>query len=272
MTSLGLQEVINYCFVSEDLVGDDTALKISNTISKEWQYLRTSLLPGLAQTAAANLNLGSDAKVFEIGKVYPPRPNDLPNESYRLGLVGNSFAMVKGYVESVMSQLDIDTASYSQGVNPYLAEDSSTVVKVGSKKVGNIGTLNPEYRTKTGLKRSLFLAEIDFDELVKLIPDTKTFRPVPKFPSIREDISLVVPVETAVSKVVEATTKSTASYLVGVEPIDIFADEKLGSSKKSVSLRLTFRSNEKTLTDAEVRLEVDKVTKVLKAKLQAKLR
>lgn len=271
LASLGLQEVQNYSFVSEDLVGE-SALKIANSISKEWEYLRTSLIPGLAQTAAVNLNFGSPEPIFEVGKIYQPKDGDLPYEKYVLALTGSDFETVKGYFTSLLQKLGVPEASYLPCEGDFFTTGTAASVWLGETVVGEIGTLSTTYKMKSGLRKSLVLGEFDVESILAEIPAVKSYQPVAKFPVVREDISILLPSKTPIAEVVAAVLGSGARDIVSAEPFDIFADAKLGLGKKSVSLSLSFQSREKTLTDEEVKEEKVKIEKALKEKLGAKIR
>lgn len=273
LTSLGLTEVSVYPMVSESLLGEDVALKISNSISKEWGYLRTSLIPGVTQTAAMNLNLGSDPAIFEVGKVYLPKEADLPYEREALAVIGPDFVTAKGYLESLFEKLNLPAARFSACSAQYFSEDSAATVEVGNKLVGEIGELSPTWAEKTGLHRRLTIAEIDLTELMKLTSSQKSFRSIAKYPSVHEDISIVVAVSTPIGEITDGILLySGAKYLVSVEAFDIFADPRLGGNKKSVSLSLTFQAEDKTLTDNDVRADRKKIEELLKENFKVKIR
>ncbi|HET7713685.1 MAG TPA: phenylalanine--tRNA ligase subunit beta, partial [Patescibacteria group bacterium] len=140
LSSLGLTEVSVYPMISPDLNLEENALKISNSISGQWEYLRTSLIPGLAETSAKNINLGEEGPIFEIGKVYLPS-DELPQEKEILALSAADFSLVKGYVQSVLEKLSLPSSKYKKGSSQLFTEDSTSFVEVNGTIAGQMGEI-----------------------------------------------------------------------------------------------------------------------------------
>lgn len=115
---LGLNEVINYSMISKEMIEEwgldlKNHLKIKNTISKEIEYLRTTLLPSLYKNIQENQGRKEVLKFFEIAKVYHPRKDNLPNEIYRLGIAVNTdYFDIKGIVEALITELNIEALDF----------------------------------------------------------------------------------------------------------------------------------------------------------------
>lgn len=272
LTSLGLNEVSVPPMVSSDQINGNQALKISNSISKDWDYLRVSIVPGLISTAAYNADLGNSSSIFEIGRVYQPRQGDLPVESTHLALTSNSFSDLKGYIESMLERLNLPPANFLPGTSPYMAEGTAATVVLNNTVIGVLGTVSPKFKDQAGLRRSLWVGEIDLSSLLTNLPGPATFSPVPKYPTSREDLSILVDVDVSADQIIKIASKAGGELLVHVELRDIFADPALGEGKKSVTITLTFQARDKTLTDLEIKEEKSKIELALKSKLQAKIR
>ena len=270
LSALGYSEVLTYSLVPETLVNAESTLKLANTISKEWEYLRTSLIPGLAQAAMTNINWSGEFRVFELSKVYLPREHDLPAEPNHLGLVGEDFYEVKGVIESLLTKLNLPGRSYTAGESEYLTEVAN--IMVDNNLLGQIGTLNHVYRERTGLKRGLWFAELDFDAVLTHRQTNLSFPEIPRFPMVKVDLSILVNLDVPIGQIMQTVASAKSELLASTEPFDVFTDPKLGEHKKSVSLRLFFQSKDKTLTDAEVKIEREKIEQVLKQNLKAKIR
>lgn len=273
LTNLGLTEVMNFPMVSEEMTGGQSSLKLSNTISKEWEFLRASLIPGLAKTAVTNINYGSEPRIFEVGKIYQPKDGDLPYEQSVLTLVGANFTQVKGMVEAICTNIGLPSPSYEACESLWLNPTTSASVRIGGEIVGVIGAVSPTLRSMAGLHRELVVGEFDIAELFSHISSQKTFKSVGKYPSVREDISILIASQTPVGEIINGIKLfSKTESLRDVEASEIFSDEKLGSFKKAVTLSLRFQSLNKTLTASEVRSEREKIEKFLKGNFQAKIR
>ncbi len=273
LTNLGLTEVMNFPMVSEEMTGGETALKLSNTISKEWEFLRTSLIPGLSKTAVTNINYGIEPRIFEVGKIYQPKDGDLPYEKSVLTLIGENYSQVKGIFEAICTNIGLPSPTYESCQSTWLDSATSASARIESEVVGIIGVVSSTLRTMAGLHREMVVGEFDLDLLLAKIPTSKTFRSISKFPAVTEDLSVLVANTTPVGELVQAIKLFTEiATLSGVEATEIFADDKLGANKKSVKLTLKFQSPVKTLTSAEVKADRDKIAKFLKENFQAKIR
>lgn len=272
LTSLGLNEVSVPPMVSSDQISGNEALKIANSISTQWDFLRVSLVPGLISTAAYNADLGNSSEVFEIGRVYQPRQGDLPVESTHMALTADSFSDLKGYVESMLVRLNIPPANFLPGTSPYLASETVATVVVDDTVIGVLGTTSPHFKDLAGLRRSLWVGELDLSSLLTTLPEPTKFNPVPKFPSSQEDLSILVSVDVKADQIIKTARAVGGKLLTQAELRDIFADAKLGEGKKSVTLSLTFQDQDKTLTDLEIKEAKSKIELALKSKLQAKIR
>jgi len=110
---LGLNEVMNYSMISKSMITESgldvkNHLRLSNSISKDIEYLRSSLIPSLIKNLRDNTGKKDKIKLFEIAKVYLPRPNSLPEEPYKLGIIVNTdYFDLKGIIESILKELNI---------------------------------------------------------------------------------------------------------------------------------------------------------------------
>lgn len=156
---LGLNEIINYSMISKNMVDSfnlkiENHLRLSNSISEDIEYLRISLLPSLYKNIKNNSGKREVLRFFEIGKIYLPKKNDLPDEIYKLGIVTNTnYFDLKGIVESVHKELNID-----KNINFEIAE-----------------------------KEGIFMTEIDFRKLISDYRQVPKFKPINPFAVIKLD-------------------------------------------------------------------------------------
>ena len=261
----GFFEVYNYSFISEQQLHNsnldpEKALRVRNPLSTELEYLRPSLLPSLLQNLSENQHHQDEIKFFELERVYIPiKDQELPQENFRLaGLVfnnltmeqfNNSFFVVKGIVEGLLKELGI--TDYKFEPNPH----SPATLTHPSGVLGTIGYLD----TKT------VVFDLDFDVITNLATDQKTYEPIPEYPPIIEDLSLILPPKTFIADV-PSEIKKQSKLISQVEVVDIYPE------KGSVTLRLTYQHAKKTLTDAEVAAIRQKIITTLKKNLKAQVR
>ncbi len=264
LTGFGLSEVYNYSFISRDdlenkSAGEFFGMKselVANPLSAEFEYLRTGLAPYLLKNIESNFRFFNQIKIFEIGHIFSP-------EKVMLGLaIGDkkevSIFEMKGLVDELLEQLGLVERHYSD-LNfeiLFLNQRESLRIESDHKVIGYIGSVKG-----TGARR--VITEIDLDKLMKLIEDEKEYRPLSKFPSIMRDISLLVTRDIRVDKIMDLIKTTAPKYLDDVDLVDFYEDEKLGENMKSLTFRLIFLAEDRTLTDVEVDKEMQKISSVL---------
>jgi len=235
-----------------------------------------------------NIRLGESLTLFEIGPVFEPVKNDLPNEPRKLAIAMTGlreatawdvkaspqldFYDMKGRVELTLSGLRLTDVSYTGTESTqHLHPGKAAEVKVNGQVVGVFGELHPLVKEKYELGDApVLVAEFDLKTLRNLNP-TYGITPVSEFPPVYEDIAIIVD-ESVLAENVESLIKQTGGKTVtNVKLFDVYRDEKIGVGKKSLAYSLTYQA-EKTLTDAEAAAIRNKIVKRLERELSAKLR
>ena len=304
LVGLGMQEIINYRWTTPEresrrlpgfaLQDDQPYLKIANPLAYEKAFLRHSVLASLLDTAERNARRSSRLALFEIGPVFlhSEDPSGLPDESNRLCLLlagqrslkgwqnadttSMDFFDLKGILEALLAGLHIQTVRFEPGSHPSFHPGKCAVVKVGEQQIGVFGEIHPAVRAHYDwgepFKYPIFAADFDADKLISLIPDQFSTRDVPSFPSVVEDLAIVLD-ETIPAAQVEALIRQVGGRLLTtVELFDVFRGDQLGSGKKSLAYRLTYQAADRTLTDQEVSQVRHRILKRLEQELAAKLR
>jgi phenylalanyl-tRNA synthetase beta chain len=295
LTGYGFQEVITYSLTSLDLLNkllpephslEPAPLRMANPMTADQEYLRPSLRANLLTALEANRRHEEGSiRLFELGRVYLPRPNDLPHEpemlcgiltgprfeqSWRGGDEPLDFFDAKGIVEGLLSQLGVE-ASFEPSEDESLHPSKQAAIVVDNNRLGVIGELHPKVAEAFELARDVYLFEINLTALLPFTIGHKLFQPIPRFPAVVRDIALVVDA---------GVTNQQAQYIIkgfplvtGVALFDVYSGGQLPAGKKSLAYRITFQSPTHTLTDEEVN-EVqeqilDKLTKELGATLRS---
>ncbi len=220
LVSCGLQEVITYALTMPEreaaLVGTREYVRLKNPISSERVVMRQSVLASVLEVLAANLRHADDVRLFEIGFIYLPRPNEkLPQEPRRLAIVmtGNrrpefwsdttsgetakqplDFFDIKGVLEALTGDLHLPNLKYQSSEAPYLLPGRSAMLLVQNKAVGDFGQLHFKTAEVYGLgARPILVGEFDVEMLQSLVPASYQYTPVPRFPAALRDIAIVVP-------------------------------------------------------------------------------
>lgn len=286
MVGCGFQEVLTYSLVSLEVLNRlspgahlcvPTPMRIANPMSREWEYLRTSLRPGLLTTLARNRRHNEGTiRLFEIGKVFFSRKADLPEEKEMLCAVINGtryrpfwkgeleeidFFTAKGVVETVLLRLGIE-ASFETGNDESLLTGRCAWVVAGRDKIGVVGELHPKVAAAFEVPANTFLIELELDKLLNLgaVREVK-YKPLPKYPSASRDIALLVNEEVAYQQIY--STIRGYPLVSAVSLFDLYAGEQVPKGKKSLAFRIVYQSPTHTLTDAEI----EEVQQQLLAKL-----
>jgi phenylalanyl-tRNA synthetase beta chain len=276
LAAAGLNEVMGYTLLSEEVIqkaGFDpkATLKILNPNSEDFVYLRPSLLPGNLLAVERSLTDFKEVTLFEIGKVFAESEKSLPQQDRQLSLVSNQgFAHLKGVVGIIAGTLNLEI-NYSKKDLDLFNEGEAGIVTVGKEIIGQIGNLDKNLLSNFNIETEVSAALFDFEKLIKLGNIEKTYTPLPKFPEVKEDLSVVVDLEIETQTITNLINKSGKPLLKSADPFDQYSGSKLGSGKKSITFSLAFAAN-KTLTNKEVAKVRSKIIKQLQKVLKAEIR
>jgi phenylalanyl-tRNA synthetase beta chain len=286
----GFQEIITWSFVAEDELARlsllDGAQPLANPLSRELGVLRTSLLPGLLNTAGANLRRQHDSfRLFETGVCFAAGPDGLV-ETRRLGLLitGQAgaehfsgkprpvdFYDLKGEVEHLAALNQVSgELTFRPARRDWLHPGQAAEILLDDELVGWIGQLHPAVLEQLDWPRTAFVAEIDADRLrQKRLPE---FRALSRFPSVRRDLSLVVGDDVPAADLIAEIRAAAGELLHKAVIFDQYRGPGVESGCRSLSIGLIIRDLSRTLRDSEVDALTTKVIQGLEARFNAKLR
>ncbi len=299
LVNCGMTEVINFSFTAPDAAGklllSDSdprrfAIKLANPLVDEQSVMKTTLLPGLLETTARNINFRSmDLKLFEIRRVYLPREGeDMPREPLCIvGAVTGSrdgdgwsrpnepvdFFDVKGIVESLLDFLDVGGISWvTDNLDPYYHPGKSCRILAGRDCIGSVGELHPSVQKNFALEKPVFCFELDFEKLVKLSRTKKTIGAPSRFPDSSRDIAMLVPEELAAVKITDCIKAVKSKEVEQVQIFDVYRGKGVPDGFKSIAVRIRYRSIERTLAEEEIVALHKEIVTNLVDKLQVTLR
>jgi phenylalanyl-tRNA synthetase beta chain len=298
LIGFGFTEAVNYSFTSPRAcdslcLGPDDPRRsvegILNPISEDMAVLRTSLLPGLLETMRRNnFQQTETLRLFECGNVFrATSPGSQPVETEMLAGIWTGarkpdswharrescdFFDLKGVVEGLLGSLHIPPAGFSRAdgrEHPYFKANAGAVMKTPAGLLGGIGQIHQAVLKNFGLKQE----EIDMAVLLALLPGSMMTAPLPKFPSITRDITLVVDVGIEAGSVLSEcmTFREREPLLEEVMLFDVYQGSPLKEGTKSLSFRLVYRSWEKTLKEKMIKGIHDQISKTLVEKFGAAL-
>ena len=279
--ALGYNEALSLTFIShadaERFSSGTQVLELENPLSEEASVMRTSLVPGMLDMLAWNLNRDvPEARLFEMGSVYElsggervePRRACLGatatavQASLPLGGVldvskgeraasAEVFRAFKGDVENLLEPFTREIA-FDRDADEYFHPGRSARVRVNGAVVGQFGQVHLAVAAGRKLRQDVFLAEFDLEQLYKIGLRTVKFVPLGRYPAVERDFSFVFSDEVAFEQMHAAVRATGMSELREVRPVEIFRGGSIPAGKYSILLRVKFQSNERTLREDEV--------------------
>ena len=289
----GYQEVITYSFVDPELQKmiepDLLAVPLVNPISADMGVMRTSLWPGLLNTAVYNLNRQqSRVRIFEVGQCFVPGQkgvSSLTQNTMLGGLICGSrspigwtagkdkvdFYDIKGDIEGLTGLTGLQhTFSFNAATHPALHPGQCAQLTRNGEAIGWVGQLHPRIQSSLGIDSGVYLFQINADKIAEVrIP---MHEEVSKFPEVKRDLAFFVETSVGAQTLIDHAKNVAGDLLVGLKLFDVYQSKDLENKGKSIALGLTFQHGSRTLTDEEVSQAVDRVVSELAAECKADLR
>ena len=283
----GLEALSN--LVPEHRPPEPLPLRVVKPLTADQEYLRPNLRANLLAALESNRRHEEGGiRLFELGKIYLPRENDLPDEPDVLcGIMSGprvekswlgsggafDFYDVKGVVEGLLDHLDVAVSfekSNDEGLHP--ARQAAIVIEDKDMKVklGVIGKLHPRVADAFELVGPVCLFEINVSALLPFAASHEMFQSIPRFPSIIRDLALAVDADVTHQRILEII--KSFSLISEVILFDVYAGKQVAAGKKSLAYRLVYQSPTHTLTDEEVNKVQEQILKRLTGELGATLR
>ena len=285
----GFQEIITFSLTSLEMLNKllpephplkPVPLRLANPMTADQEYLQPNLRADLLAALGENRkHEDGGIRLFELGRVYLPRSEDLPDEPEVVcGILSGprvekawqggdellDFFDAKGVVEGLLSRLGVE-ASFEEGSDESLHPNKQVAMVMDNNRLGVIGELHPRVLEAFDISGTAYLFEIDLTALLPFTAGRKMFQPVPRFPAIVRDMALVVDAKITHQEI-QGIIKGF-SLVKQVSIFDVYAGEQVPPGKKSLAYKITFQSPSHTLTDKEV----DKVQQQILSKLSKEL-
>ena len=285
---LGYSEIITYSFVSPAIFDQirlpadsplRNAMRIQNPLGEDTSIMRTIALPSMLEILSRNNAYhNKSVKLYELAKIYLPVEGQVLPEEPRMLLLGTygageTFFTLKGELEAIFKGLRVKKASYSAVKdNPSYHPGRCAKVTIDGVDIGVIGQVHPLVAKNYGIDVDVYCAEINFTALMGLLLPDATYSPLPKYPSVSRDLSLICDEAVTVADVENVINASAGKLLRGVKLFDIYRGTGVPEGKKSMAFSMELRADDRTLTDTDSEQVVAKVLKALSEKLNASLR
>lgn len=278
----GFVEIMNNSLTKGDYYNglqtwpSEASVKIVNPLSSDLNVLRQSLIPGGLEVVAYNTNRQiASVKTFEYGSVYrrlaegdgqtlasyEEHPcfslilTGTPEKHWKSTPAKGDYFQLKGYLELLLKRFGANLYSMFTAAAPsdIFSEGVSYSMPGQKQALAVIGTVNPAFARRFGVKQPVYAAEINWNILFELIKRNKVaFTELPKFPEVRRDLALLLDESVKYADLLTAAQKAAKKLLKQVTLFDVYRGDKIPAGKKQYALSFVLQDAERTLTDAEV--------------------
>jgi len=295
--ALGYNQALSLTFISHadaekfsSSSAETKVLELENPLSEEASVMRTSLMPGMLDMLAWNLNRDvPDARLFEIGSVYElsggervepkraclgatvtavrsslPASGALDVSKGEDAAAAEAFRGFRGDVENLLAAF-AGEPTYDRQTSEYFHPGRSARARVNSSVVAQFGQIHPDVAAARKLRQDVFLAEFDLEQLYKNGLRPVRFSPPGKYPAVERDFSFVFADAVSFEEMWQAVAAAGVAPLREFNPVEIFRGGAIGSGKYSILLRVRFQSPDRTLREDEVAQWSGKIVAALTA-------
>lgn len=289
LVARGYYDCVTNVLTSPEEGAEQVTLK--NALGRDFSALRSSVIPSLLRVASRNIRYGQQTvRLMEIGSQFTKNPNtefgvqqrevltlmivgqtdphwsDKPRALDLYDLVGELHVLAPK-IESVPVDVSIRETG-DAGPRPYFTRNV-VELRLGGVVIGYAGEVSPELALKYDVERTVSAAVID----LRAVPTVQsTYRAVGQYPSVRRDLALIVPEETSAGRIIDVVRTASPLILRDVGVFDVYRDKAMGDGRKSVGIGMTFRSDERTLVDADVDSAVESIINAATQALGARIR
>ncbi|HKP36248.1 MAG TPA: phenylalanine--tRNA ligase subunit beta [Pyrinomonadaceae bacterium] len=294
----GYGEAISLSFVARtndfDLIptfgqrSETPAVELTNPIIEDAAQMRQTLLPGLLESIQRNINHGiRDVCLFELGRVFAASDGELPDEREALALAvtGGSvqsnraqadreldFFDIKGALEAAFEAMNLAPLNFQQAQIKHLRTGQSAQISANGKAVGSIGRLAEMVAANYKFRQPVYVAEVDITALLDLPGQPVLYSPLPRFPSIERDVSLLLDRQVTLGEVLQAIAHQKAAHFVSAQFVGTYEGEGIAADKRSLTIRFEYRADDRTLRDDEVDAIHWPLVEALKKQFNAEIR
>lgn len=296
LAARGYDEAISFSFVEQtndfELIpafGTSEAVALTNPIIEEASRMRQTLLPGLLKSVQHNINHGTrNVSLLELGRIFASiQKEELPEEREAMALVATGGLMlagraqperdldfydIKGALESAVEAMNLAPLEFEAADIKHLRPGQSAAISVSGQRVGSIGRLSEAATGPYKFRQPVFVAEVDLTAVLDTSELPVLYSQLPRFPSIVRDVSLLVDRKITRATLMQAIAGQRPAHFVRSEFVGTYEGEGIPDDKRSLTLRLGYRADDRTLRDDEVDEIHWRVVEALKQQFNAEVR
>ena len=300
LSSQELYETISFALTNEETfnklnIPQDSPLRkavpIMNPLSDEYPLVRTTLLSSIFDNLARNLaRKNDDVALFEVGAVFFPKAlpvTELPDEVVKIAgaITGRrnaqgwnqtndmvDFYDAKGIIEELLANLRVTRYTVEAGTHYAMHPGKTALFKKGRDVIATVGEVHPAVLSAYGITKPVYIFELDATIVMKYMAKDLKYKALPKYPATSRDLAMLVDVDVNAADIEKAMTKAAGQNLTQITLFDVYTGKQVEEGQKSLAFSLTFQSNDKTLTDAEIDPAIEKIVAKLQKDFNANLR
>jgi len=278
LAAAGFDEAVTFTFVDDEeawLFVPGPAVKVDAAVRKSNNSLRKTLLNSLLRACKTNQDAGNAAvALFEIAAVFAPSGGALPEEHLELGMVTTGdVRRLRGALEALTAALcPLSALSVAECDAPGLAAGTAAEVLLDGERFGAVGLVDAAVQDFYELERPVAAAAVDFRAVLARAEQRRRYQPLPKFPAVTRDLSLIVEESVTWKQLVEAIESVEQPARVALDYVTTYRGKPVPKGKKSVTASLTYRSPDGTLRGEQVDEQVEAVVRAAGKALKAELR
>jgi phenylalanyl-tRNA synthetase beta chain len=282
LQSNGFNEVMNNSL--RGIKDENNAVKLLNPLSNDLAFMRKSLLDGLLENAAYNINRkNADLKFFELGKIYHKFQQYTERKQMALLVTGRekaenwmlpksetNFFHLKAYTLLLLDKLKVETTEKPLEDNRF--SDGLELIAHG-KTIAKLGKVSPSLLKEYDVDQECYYAEIELENAQSMRQNENfKFVDIPKFNTIRRDLALLIDKNISYTELHQSVTKTKPKFLKNINLFDVYEGKNLPEGKKSYALSFELLNEEKTLEDKEISAVMNGLIKTFEKNFAAELR
>ena len=287
LTAQGYYEICTYAWTSPSVfdklsVAKDSELRntvvITNPLGEDSSVMRTTTIDSMLDCLARNYNYRNEsAKLFEIGRVYIPTGDVLPDEKVivTVGMYGEKYDFydIKGACEAVLEKMNVKRIAFTACRDNATYHPGRTAdIYAGGEKIGTVGQIHPVVAERYGISAPLYVAEISLEGILSHSSSDVKYKQLPKFPAATRDIAMLVDIDVPVAELEKIIVKNGGGLLESLNLFDVYTGKQIPDGKKSVAYSVVFRASDRSLTTEEVNDVFEKILSGLEKNVSAQLR
>ncbi len=278
LTAAGFDEAITFTFIDADeagLFGFDKTVDVDSMVRRTNNTLRPTAIPSLLAACKTNQDAGNgQVQLFELSTVFRRTGQALPEQYVELAMVTDrELRSLRGAIEALAERL---VPGGQMEIHPAraagFAEGTAAEIHLNGEKWGVLGYVAQAAQDRYDLESRRAAASLHLDPLVAAAEVVRTYQPVPRFPAVQRDLSLILDESVTWQELSDAIEKVDQPLRTGADYVTTYRGKQIEPGRKSVTVQLTYRSPDGTLRREEVDRQVQQVVEALAEGFSAQLR